>query len=103
MDTEHARLEGERDLSLAHWREVHERCFTDIATDDHGFTPGMPIVLERFRVVYQALRPRQRTAVATSSTISGGRASRDTCARIPPTGTLPLLPKRSLTTDDTGK
>jgi uncharacterized protein YhfF len=54
VDEEHARLEGEGDLSLAHWREVHERFFGDVATHDHGFLPDMPVVLERFRVVYQA-------------------------------------------------
>lgn len=54
VDEEHARLEGEGDLTLAHWREVHERCFTNTATDDHGFRTDMPVVLERFRVVYQA-------------------------------------------------
>jgi uncharacterized protein YhfF len=54
VDDEHARLEGEGDLSLAYWREVHEKFFTDVATHDHGFRPDMPVVLERFRVVYQA-------------------------------------------------
>lgn len=54
VDEEHARLEGEGDLSLAHWREVHERFFTEVATHDRGFHPDMPVVLERFRVVYQA-------------------------------------------------
>ena len=54
VDEEHARLEGEGDLSLAHWREVHERFFTEVATHDRGFQPDMPVVLERFRVVYQA-------------------------------------------------
>ncbi len=54
VDEEHARLEGEGDRTLAHWREVHERFFTDHASHDRGFAPDMPIVLERFRVVYQA-------------------------------------------------
>ena len=54
VDEEHARLEGEGDLSLEHWREVHERFFTETATGDHGFTHDMPVVLERFQVVYQA-------------------------------------------------
>jgi uncharacterized protein YhfF len=53
VDAGHARLEGEGDLSLAYWREVHERYFTDHATNDRGFAPEMPVVLERFRVVYQ--------------------------------------------------
>jgi uncharacterized protein YhfF len=56
VDEEHARLEGEGDLSLAHWREVHEQFFIDVATHERGFDPSMPVVLERFRVVYQADR-----------------------------------------------
>ncbi len=52
VDEEHARLEGEGDRSLAHWREVHERFFhTD---SSRGFEPDMPVVLERFEVIYQA-------------------------------------------------
>lgn len=53
VDEEHARLEGEGDLSLAHWRAVHERYFTDHAEHDRGFAPDMPVVLERFEVVHQ--------------------------------------------------
>lgn len=52
VDAEHAHLEGEGDRSLAHWRIVHERFFTDHATHDRGFSPDMPVVLERFRVLY---------------------------------------------------
>ncbi|MBB6625935.1 ASCH domain-containing protein [Nocardioides sp. KIGAM211] len=53
VDAEHARLEGEGDGSLAHWRDAHERFFAAVATDERGFQPDMPVVLERFRVVYQ--------------------------------------------------
>ena len=53
VDEEHAFLEGEGDRSLAHWREVHERFFTEHAAHDRGFAPDMPVVLERFRVVFQ--------------------------------------------------
>ena len=53
VDEEHAFLEGEGDRSLAHWREVHKRFFTENAGHDRGFTPDMPVVLERFRVVFQ--------------------------------------------------
>ena len=52
VDADHAHLEGEGDRSLAHWRIVHERFFTDHATHDRGFSPDMPVVLERFRVLY---------------------------------------------------
>ena len=50
---EHARAEGEGDGSLAAWREEHERFFSATAPEDAGFSPDMPVVLERFRVVYQ--------------------------------------------------
>ena len=53
VDEEHAYLEGEGDRSLAYWREVHERFFTEHAAHDHGFSEDMPVVCERFRVVYQ--------------------------------------------------
>jgi uncharacterized protein YhfF len=54
VDEEHAFLEGEGDRSLTYWRDVHQRFFTEHASSDRGFEPDMPVVLERFRVVYQA-------------------------------------------------
>ena len=51
---QHARAEGEGDGSLAAWREEHERFFRATAPEGAGFSPDMPVVLERFRVVYQA-------------------------------------------------
>ncbi len=53
VDEEHARLEGEGDLSLAHWRTVHERFFATTGPDGTGFEHDQLVVLERFRVVYQ--------------------------------------------------
>lgn len=53
VDAEHARLEGEGDLSLEQWREVHGRYFAEVATHDQPIDDDMPVVLERFRVVYQ--------------------------------------------------
>lgn len=50
VDADHARDEGEGDLSLEHWRTVHERFFSEHT--DGGFGPDMPVVLERFRVLY---------------------------------------------------
>ncbi|WP_375000447.1 ASCH domain-containing protein [Aeromicrobium sp. CTD01-1L150] len=52
VDAEHARLEGEGDLSLRYWRESHERFFTEFASHDRGFDPAMPVVLERFRLLH---------------------------------------------------
>ena len=54
VDAEHARLEGEGDRSLAHWREVHRRFFTEHHSHDRGFSTTMPVVLERFAVRYAA-------------------------------------------------
>lgn len=50
VDAEHARDEGEGDRSLEHWRAVHERFFAEHATG--GFRRDLPVVLERFRVLY---------------------------------------------------
>jgi uncharacterized protein YhfF len=52
VDEEHARLEGEGDRSLAHWRTDHERFFSEASA--RGFEPDMPVVLERFEVIYQS-------------------------------------------------
>lgn len=54
VDAEHAHLEGEGDRSLEHWRDVHRRFFAEVATHDRPVDDTMPVVLERFRVVYQA-------------------------------------------------
>lgn len=49
VDEEHARLEGEGDLSLSTWREIHEEFF---AIDGKPVDPSTQVVLERFRIVY---------------------------------------------------
>lgn len=51
---EHAHAEGEGDRSLAYWREVHERFFTEHATHDKAFATDMPVVCETFRVLHSA-------------------------------------------------
>ena len=51
---EHARAEGEGDGSLAGWRADHEQFFTEhAAPGSPGFRPDMPVVLERFSVLFQ--------------------------------------------------
>lgn len=53
VDASFAREEGEGDLSLEHWREAHWRFFTrSLAGIGREPTPEMPLVCERFRVVY---------------------------------------------------
>ena len=54
VDEEHARLEGEGDLSLAYWREVHRKCFTQWMKEaGMAFRDSTKIVLEKFEVVYR--------------------------------------------------
>ncbi len=50
----HARSEGEGDLSLAAWREIHEWYWRRHSENPRGFEPDMPVVCEGFRVVYRA-------------------------------------------------
>jgi len=48
----HALAEGEGDRTLSHWREVHERFWREHSESPRGFAPDMPVVCERFRLVY---------------------------------------------------
>lgn len=50
VTAEHARSEGEGDLSLESWREIHERFWSEHSA--RGFAPDMPVVCERFRLVH---------------------------------------------------
>ncbi|WEG15114.1 ASCH domain-containing protein [Alkalihalophilus pseudofirmus] len=51
---EHAYLEGEGDRSLAYWRDVHETFFRkEFDQIEKEFTYKMPVVCERFEVVYK--------------------------------------------------
>lgn len=54
VGAEHAHLEGEGDRSLASWREAHRRFFTEHAAHGRGFSPDMPVVLERFAVLHRS-------------------------------------------------
>jgi uncharacterized protein YhfF len=54
VDKDFARDEGEGDLSLAYWREAHKRFFTRIlAKIGREFSEDMPLVCERFTVIYK--------------------------------------------------
>ncbi len=46
---DHARDEGEGGRTLEHWRRVHADFFAGSAG---GFDPDMPVVLERFRLLF---------------------------------------------------
>ena len=55
VSEEHARKEGEGDLSLAYWRQVHEAFFSDELKVEHKvFSEKMEVVCEEFQVVYAA-------------------------------------------------
>ncbi|HQY94726.1 ASCH domain-containing protein [Caldilinea sp.] len=53
VDADFAAAEGEGDRTLQYWRDAHRRFFTRILSAiDKEFSPEMPLVCERFRVVY---------------------------------------------------
>ncbi len=54
VDKEFARSEGEGDLSLRYWREAHKNFFSRILPKyGREFSEDMPLVCERFKVIYQ--------------------------------------------------
>ena len=53
IDADHARREGEGDLSLAYWRSVHEAFFAkELAGAGLVFGADLPVVCEEFRRVW---------------------------------------------------
>lgn len=58
VDAEHAAAEGEDDRTLESWRRIHEDFFTRYAAHPRGFQSDMPVVLERFRLLYPTRRHR---------------------------------------------
>jgi len=57
VDGTFARDEGEGDRSLAYWREAHRRFFAGTLPEiGRRFSEGMPLVCERFRVIYEQSR-----------------------------------------------
>lgn len=54
VDEDFARAEGEGDLSLAYWREAHKRFFSRVlAKIGREFSEDMPVVCERFKVLFK--------------------------------------------------
>ena len=54
VDADFAHEEGEGDLSLNYWREAHRNYFSRVLKKiDKEFSEEMPLVCERFRVIYQ--------------------------------------------------
>ena len=55
VDAQFAYDEGEGDRSLRYWREGHKRFFSrSLAKIGKEFEPDMPLVCERFRVIYRS-------------------------------------------------
>lgn len=59
VSAEHARAEGEGDRTLEHWRKVHESYWRNYSESPRGFAPDMPVVCERFRLVFPQDRSRR--------------------------------------------
>ncbi|MBZ0298893.1 MAG: ASCH domain-containing protein [Anaerolineae bacterium] len=54
VDSDFAAEEGEGDRSLAYWREAHRRYFSRVLPPiGRTFDETMPVLCERFRVVFQ--------------------------------------------------
>jgi uncharacterized protein YhfF len=54
VDADFARAEGEGDLSLEYWREAHRSFFSRVLPKiGREFSEEMPLVCERFRVIYK--------------------------------------------------
>lgn len=54
VDSEFAREEGEGDLSLKYWRQAHRNYFSRVLRKiGKEFSEEMPLVCERFRVIYK--------------------------------------------------
>lgn len=54
VDADFAHAEGEGDRSLAYWRDAHRRFFSrTLSAIGKEFATDMPLVCERFRVVYR--------------------------------------------------
>ncbi len=52
VTAEHAHAEGEDDRSLESWRREHEKFWRRDLSGDREFAPDMPVVCERFEVLY---------------------------------------------------
>lgn len=54
VDADFARAEGEGDLSLEYWREAHRNFFSRVLPKiGKAFSEEMPLVCERFHLVYK--------------------------------------------------
>lgn len=62
VDADHAAAEGEGDLTLAHWRRVHEDFFAaELAAAGRPFRHDLGVVLERLELLHPRPRPVRAT------------------------------------------
>ena len=54
VTAEHAHAEGEDDRTLASWRRIHRDFYEQHVRIGRAFREDMPVVCERFRLVYPA-------------------------------------------------
>lgn len=54
VSADHAAAEGEGDGSLANWRLSHVEYYRRTLPEDRSFDRQMPVVCERFKIVYRA-------------------------------------------------
>lgn len=52
VTAEHAYAEGEDDRTLKSWRAIHENFWRNHSQNPRGFEPDMPVVCERFELIY---------------------------------------------------
>jgi uncharacterized protein YhfF len=63
VTAEHAALEGEGDGSLEHWRRVHRSYYNRVLEGtSHEVSSDMPVVCERFEVVFPAINAPSNAA-----------------------------------------
>jgi uncharacterized protein YhfF len=54
VTAEHAHAEGEDDRTLESWRRIHREFFENHIDVGRHFSVDMPMVCERFRVLYSS-------------------------------------------------
>lgn len=52
VDADHAAAEGEGDRTLGYWQDAHARYWREHSENPRGFSPKMPVICERFRLLY---------------------------------------------------
>ena len=64
VTAEHAHAEGEDDRTLESWRRIHKKFYEDHVEVGRPFADDMPMVCERFRVLYPSIPAASATPTA---------------------------------------